>query len=187
MKKLAFTFLVLAIALSAKGQEKQISDKFALGFQICQYQKDFGIGINMTSPYFADGHMAFRLRGNLMYLEHLTVSEKDKEKEAETVWTPYGNASFSFVGSSQIISNFLRLYGEGGVICLFPSGEFSSDSYAMGGFGLFGFEFYMSSKHNYFIELGGMGTGAKADKVQTQPIYSNGFIINTGFRLHFKN
>jgi hypothetical protein len=35
---------------------------------------------------------------------------------------------------------------------------------------------------SYFIELGGVGTGANADKVTGNPIYSNGFLISVGFR-----
>ena len=55
----------------------------------------------------------------------------------------------------------------------------------MGGYGLFGFEFFMNSRNNYFIEIGGVGTGAVADKVANSPIYSNGLLINVGFRHQF--
>lgn len=186
MKKLLLTLSAIALMLTVNGQEKQVSQKFSWGFQLCQYQKDFGFGINLTSPYFANGYMAFRLRSNLMYLEHINIVEKGNDKYTETVWTSYANASFSYVGSSQIIADFLRLYGEGGLILLFPSGDFSSESILPGGFGLFGFEFYMSNRHNYYIEIGGVGTGATADKVEGKPIFSNGLMINTGFRMHFK-
>jgi len=38
---------------------------------------------------------------------------------------------------------------------------------------------------SYFAEIGGMGTGAKADKIPSKPIYSNGFTTSAGlsFRL----
>jgi hypothetical protein len=39
---------------------------------------------------------------------------------------------------------------------------------------------------NYFIELGAVGTGAKADKLPTNPIYSNGFLMSVGFRFHVR-
>jgi hypothetical protein len=79
----------------------------------------------------------------------------------------------------------MRLYGEGGVIVLFPSSEFSSESEVLGGYGLFGFEFFFSHQSNYFIEIGGIGTGAVADKASGKPIYSNGLLINVGLRHHF--
>jgi formate-dependent phosphoribosylglycinamide formyltransferase (GAR transformylase) len=74
------------------------------------------------------------------------------------------------------------LYGEGGIILLFPSAIFSTNSSEFGGYGLFGFEFFMHSKMNYFLEIGGVGSGAVADKVIAKPIYSNVLLINLGFR-----
>ena len=48
--------------------------------------------------------------------------------------------------------------------------------------GLLGFEFLANQRLSYFVELGGMGTGAKADKTPLKPIYSNGFTASTGIR-----
>jgi len=79
----------------------------------------------------------------------------------------------------------MRLYGEGGIIALFPSSRFSGETFILGGYGLFGFEFFFDSKNNYFIEIGGIGTGAVAEKVSGQPIYSNGILINVGYRYQF--
>lgn len=42
----------------------------------------------------------------------------------------------------------------------------------------------MNPSSNYFIEIGAVGTGAKADEVVNEPIYSNGLTISTGFRLN---
>jgi hypothetical protein len=39
---------------------------------------------------------------------------------------------------------------------------------------------------SYFIELGGIGVGANADKVPGKPIYSNGFLISVGVRGYIK-
>jgi hypothetical protein len=102
-----------------------------------------------------------------------------------TVWSPYSNVSLGMVGVAGIIGDFIRLYGEGGMIALFPSDNFSSESVVFGGYGVFGFEFYFYQGGNYFIEIGGIGTGAIADKAVNQPVYSNGLMISTGFRIHF--
>jgi hypothetical protein len=91
--------------------------------------------------------------------------------------------TLGMVGVSGVVRNFLRLYGEGGVIMLLPSSEFSNESNVMGGYGVFGFEFHMDRANNYFIEIGGVGTGATAEKIPTNPIYSNGFTISVGYRL----
>jgi len=179
MKKTIFILLILfAFAAISNAQEDKISHKFGAGFQLSQYQSDFGIGVNLTSPYFVHNSIAVRLRGNFMFYQHV--------KDGETTWSPYSNISLGVLGVGGMVGEFIRLYGEGGVILLIPSDEFSAESTVLGGYGVFGFEFYMSHGFNYFIELGGVGTGASADKIPTSPIYSNGFLISTGFRFHFK-
>ena len=103
-----------------------------------------------------------------------------------TTWTPYSNVTLGVIGVAGYVANFIRLYGEGGVIALFPSEDFSSENVILGGYGLFGFEFYMTSMSNYFIEIGAVGPGATADKIVNEPIYSNGLLISTGFRIQLK-
>jgi len=103
----------------------------------------------------------------------------------ETTWSPYSNFTFGVLGVGGTIAGAIRLYGEGGVIAILPSSNFSSSDSEFGGYGLFGFEFFFQDAQNYFIELGGVGTGARADKIITDPIYSNGFFINVGYRYVF--
>jgi len=181
MKKissLTFALIVSITMLNAQTQEKSINTGFGFGFQINQFQRDFGLGLNLTSPSFAKDKIAIRLRGNLMYNENV--------QNSTTTWTPYSNVSLGLIGVGGQIGNYIRVYGEGGVIGLLPSKEFSSKQFVFGGYGLFGFEFFTSSSSNYFIEIGGIGTGAKEDKIASKPIYSNGFLIAAGFRLHLK-
>jgi len=164
----------ICIGTMANAQESELSKNFGFGFQLGQYQKDFGLGINLTSPYFAHEHLAIRVRGNLLWNEHLAGKEM--------TWSQYSNLSIGVVSVAGEIGNFMRLYGEGGFLMLFPNSDFSSEGIEMGGYGLFGFEFFFYPKGNYFIEIGGVGTGATADKVPGNPIYSNGLLINAGFR-----
>lgn len=177
MKKIGIIFGIVLLALQLQAQES-LNKNFGIGAQVGQLQNDFGIGLNLTTPYFANQKMAVRIKGNLMWNEHLNSS-------SETTWTSYSNASLGIVQSVGEINNFLRVYGEGGAIFLFPSDEFSSKSIQFGGYGLFGFEFFFDPHVNYFLEAGGVGTGAKADKIPGKPIYSNGFIINVGVRAQF--
>lgn len=170
-----FLFAVFVITtLNISGQDITTNSGFGLGFHLSQYQNDFGLGVNLTSPYFANDHVAVRLRGNLMWLDHI--------ENLETTWTPYSNFQLGIVGVGGTINNFIRLYGEGGIIAILPDSDFSSADSEFGGYGLFGFEFFFQEAHNYFIELGGVGTGARADQVLGEPIYSNGFLINVGYR-----
>ena len=166
------------VAISSYGQDESMGNKMALGFQLTQYQNDFGVGLNVSSPYFANEKMAVRLRGNLVWHQHLTSKD-------ETNWSPYANMSLGFTVISGKVGNHIRVYGESGAVALFPSTEFSDKSIHLGGYGLLGFEFFMYQHGNYFIEIGALGTGAKADKVAGAPIYSNGLLINVGYRVQF--
>lgn len=177
MKTIGISIIMILLALQVQAQES-LNKAFGIGGQVGQHQKDFGIGLNMTSPYFANGKMAVRLKGNLIWNEH-------PNGNSEATWTSYSNFSLGFVQSVGEINNFVRIYGEGGAILLFPSSEFSSKTIQFGGYGLFGFEFFLDKHVNYFIEAGGVGTGAKADKIEGNPIYSNGFLINVGIRTQF--
>ncbi len=178
MKRLAFLVLmILSLIEVVDAQDKNISNKLGAGFHLNQYQNDFGLGLDFSSPYFVHDRIAVRLRGNYMFNEHI--------KNSKTTWTPYSNISLGLVGVAGKVGNFIRLYGEGGIIGIFPSNEFSSKKSAFGGYGLFGYEFYMNNSSNYFIEIGGVGTNATADKITNQPIYSNGLLISSGFRIQF--
>ncbi len=108
-----------------------------MGFQIAEHQRDFGLGINLLSPHFARDRMALRLRANLMWLEHATPT-------MVTTWTGYPQVSLGVVGYAGTIGHRVRLYGEGGPLALFPSREFATSGLAWGGYGLFGFEFFIS-------------------------------------------
>lgn len=178
MKSFLLLFL-LAAGITASGQADQNPKPHsapAIGIQLSQTQKDFGIGINISSRYYLGDKIAFRLRGNCMFNEHV--------KDDYTTWDPYANLSLGVVINGGAAAQFVRLYGEGGSIALLPSSEFSDRKYVLGGYGLFGFEFNTVGNYNYFIEIGGVGTGAKADKVLNKPIYSNGFLVNAGFRIN---
>lgn len=174
MKTIGVSIIMIVWTFQLQAQER-LNKNFGIGGQVGQHQKDFGIGINLTSSYFVNEKMAVRLRGNLVWNEHINSS-------SETTWSSYSNFSLGFVQSVGEINNFVRIYGEGGAIMLFPSTRFSSKSIQFGGYGLFGFEFFFDKHLNYFFEAGGVGTGAKADKVAANPIYSNGFLINVGIR-----
>ncbi|MEQ1585392.1 MAG: hypothetical protein ABL895_05900 [Cyclobacteriaceae bacterium] len=179
MKQLAlFKLISLVLITNAEAQVNPIHKGLGCGLQVIQYQKDFGIGLNATGPYFANDRIAIRARVNMVFNEHL--------KNGTITWTPYSNASLGIIGVAGYVGDFIKLYGEGGMIWLFPSADFSSKEFMLGGYGLFGFEFYMNNSNCYFLEIGGVGTGATADLVSTKPIYSNGLIISAGFRLHKK-
>src|SRR5690606_18721019 len=116
-KQLVSTFTFLFLLFTAGAQETPLNNGVGFGLQLNQYQRDFGAGLNITSPYFANNRLAVRLRGNVLFHEHL--------KSEETTWTPYSHASLGVIGVVGYVGD-IRLYSEGGVVGLFPSDAFSS-------------------------------------------------------------
>lgn len=172
--------LVVFGSIIINAQTTENANTLSYGFQLGQYQNDFGLGLNLTSPYFAKNTIAFRIRGNILWNEHILLENTVNN----TVWSPYLNTSLGVVGTSSRIGDYIRIYGEGGIVVLFPSSEFSSEDSEFGGYGIFGFEFFASKDNNfcYFLEVGGVGTGAIANRIINNPIYSNGLLINVGLR-----
>ena len=89
------------------------------------------------------------------------------------------------LSSGSRISDAIGLYEEGGMTLILPSENFSSENYHIGGYGIFGFEFYFSEHFTYFFEAGGIGINAVANKIENNPIYSNGFIASVGCKAKF--
>lgn len=175
MKNAILLCIGIIAATFVKAQEVPQKNAVQLGFTIGQIQQDFGIGLNITSPYFFTQKVAFRVRGNFVFNEHL-------DQNAQFTWTPYSNMTIGVVGVGGSIGNGVNLYGEGGFLLLFPNTDFSSTTSESGGYGLLGFEFIPNHVARYYIEIGGAGSGASADKVAGSPIYSNGLILYTGVR-----
>ncbi|HSI74589.1 MAG TPA: hypothetical protein VK957_01785 [Lunatimonas sp.] len=164
-------FIMISIQLSAQ----ESPNKLEVGFNLSQYQKDFGFGLHVISPYFIKEKVAIKAGVNLQHLENLNGTE--------TTWTSYQNIQLGIRSRSVIISERVFIYGEAGVVTILPNNEFSSESSVVGGYGLFGFEFRPAQRFSYFIEMGAIGSGATADKLEAKPIYSNGLVTNVGFRV----
>ena len=187
MKRNTLLLLAICFTLISKANDTISSptsnEGFAFGFHLNQFKDDFGLGINLTSPTIAKA-FAIRLRGNFMYFEH---PEFNRPNGTETqTWTPYSNIMLGLAGFSGVVANHFKLYGEGGLVAILPASEFSDESQVLGGYGLFGFELFSSNTTSYFFEAGGIGTGANAEKIPSEPIYSNGFLMTVGFRYTLK-
>lgn len=174
MKKVQL--LALLITMSIYGHSQNNKKKIGFGININQFQVDYGLGIHLISPYLFNSKLAIKTAFNYQWLQHKNSNEE--------IWTPYQNAQIGIRGKTDIVDSKIFIYGEGGVIGLLPNKIFSEKEFLLGGYGLFGFEFGMSHNSFYFIEMGGTGTGAVAEKVEYKPIYSNGFLINVGFRIY---
>jgi len=146
-------------------------DGFAIGYGLTDGAGDFGSRLEITTPWILAGHAAARISGTLFW--------------RDTNWKPYFTVRAGLIGASFMASSDIRLYGEGGVILLLPPEASDSRSYAIGGFGHFGFEFFLdraNSKISYFVEIGSNAISARADKEEGKPFYLSGFSTAVGLR-----
>jgi len=183
MKKLNLIIMLLISVITTNAQqvelkvEKNRSNNLSLGLHLNNFQNDFGQGISVTSPFFANNSIAFKGSFNVAYRDGIV------EGDSISNWYAYSSVQFGTIAVAGKIGESIRAYGSGGVIVLFPNAVFSNHKTQIGGYGLWGFEFILNSRISYYVELGGMGVGARAEKMIGQPIYSNGFLTTVG--LHF--
>lgn len=159
------------------------ANRFALGIQMSSFGKDFGWGLNFTSPYFAKKRIAVRLSAQYHYYEHLDSTF------TETLWSPYAAFKLGMVSTSNVLLDFLRLYSHTGALIVVPNAIFSDVPVAFGAYSKLGIEIMFSSNQkawgSYFVEGGWIGVFSKATKLPGQPIYGNGFLASTGVRFYF--
>ncbi|MBI9108124.1 MAG: hypothetical protein JEZ04_15350 [Spirochaetales bacterium] len=159
MKKILIITLLLIVAAGGL----YASDSFSAGFEIGELGPDLVMGVRITSPWLFDGYAAARISGDLAF-------------NVSTLWSPYGVFRAGLIGSSGMVNDTMRLYGEGGGMLLWN--EDSAGSLVLGGYGLFGFEFFtgVDSPVAYFIEAGTNGSSLSR---------LTGFDIKTGLSVYF--
>jgi hypothetical protein len=175
---LFFVLPMMTVDMSAQSTINKLN-RSSIGYNLIQIQNDFGLGLDFVSPYFMNKNIALKIGFNVQWLEHTS-----KMIATTTEWTPYCNIRTGIRCKQFIFDNKMGVYGEGGIISLLPNKKFSNEKICIGGYGLFGFEFNPSFRSGLFIEFGGVGTGATANKIVFKPIYSNGFMTNVGFRYY---
>ena len=159
MKKICIiTILILSVAgtLSA-------ADSSSIGFEIGELGPDLVLGCRITSPWLFGGYAAARISGDIAW-------------NRSNLWSLYGIFRVGLIGSSEQINEFARLYGEGGGMLFWN--EDSAGTFIIGGYGLFGFEFFAweGSPLSYFIEAGTNGSSLSR---------LTGFNVRTGLSVYF--
>jgi len=175
MKILSICLVLSLLTLSVSGQERDFN-KMSYGFQLVKFHEEFGFGVHLLTPEYKN--LRINVKANLNWLNQSDI-------QGNQTWTEFLNNQVG-INYHRCITSRINLYSEGGIVLLYPNISFSDKSVNFGGYGLFGFEFFFTENTNrnpsYFIELGGIGTGAVANKIIFNPIYANGFLISVGYR-----
>ena len=179
MKKIMLSIAASLMFCTFLSAQSKVSNALSVGFNLNQYQNDFGIGLTVTSPYFFDGAVAVRSGVNLQYLQHIPQGQE------VTDWSAYTNVRLGVASAGAVICESIRIYGEGGAVLVLPNDEFSATDATVGAYGVFGFEFFTEGPSSFFLEAGGLGVGGTvAEKSVGSPIYSSGFLLSTGMRVY---
>jgi hypothetical protein len=186
LKALSTTVVVLLAAAEAVAQtatEPPGNTGAAIGIALQRLQDDFGISASWTSPAFFQGKVRITADGGVAWFPHALTASGEEE------WVPFGHSHVVVESGQRVGRAPLRLYGFGGAMLIFRPDRLSNDVTAMAGIGGFGFEFFVStdtrdSPVSYFIEVGGVGSGARADNLLTKPFLLNGFLIRSGVRFY---
>jgi hypothetical protein len=177
----AVCLLLLTTTLRAQDAPTPAPDdrgnRAAVGWEISSFANNYGFGARLDTPHFAKGKLHVQIAGSLAWVQGVPAGESD------TTWAPYTLLRVGIVRSTPIGNRF-RFYGGGGFALVLPTNDLSAKRAQGGGYGLTGLELSMpeSSRTRWFLEVGGMGTGARGDRLANSPIYANGFTIGWGFR-----
>lgn len=178
--------ILICISITAHAQIENLplrKNNISAGFKLMNSGGDFAFGAELTSPFFFHKHVTVRANVTQQY-----YSNTDQTL-GTNLWTPYTTAKLGVVGVGGTPVPFLRMYGEGGFTTTFANSDISTTEMSTGAYGWFGFEFFMSSEEtesfSYYIELGGIYSNIRAEKLPNRPIYNNGFVAGTGFRFYF--
>jgi hypothetical protein len=154
----------------------------SLGFHLANLDGNPAVGLEATSSYLGHGSLAFRVSADRAAHRGLPAAGPAEEQMGQ-----FGLVRAGVVGVGGVVAGCIRLYGEGGVFAAFPSAGLSSQGTQWGGYGHFGFECLFGRPAHapcaYFIELGTVGSGARAERMLGRPTYLNGFVTRVGFRL----
>ncbi len=155
-RNIIIVFMILIASIEVYSEEN-----FSAGFEIGEIGNDLIIGGRITSPFILNGSAAFRLSGDT------AVNNTDS--------FCYGYFRGGLIGTGGIAAGLIRLYGEGGISILWNAED--SSQLVIGGYGLFGFEFFtaVNSPVSYFIELGTLGISISR---------LNGFNVRTGMSVY---
>ena len=189
MKTVFIAFIVLTTITSSSFATENVDNNnnnnkvnnFSIGWNISSFSNNYGLGIDIVSPRFLDGKLHVALSTDYAWVQGITLTNT-----TQTTWTPFTMLRLG-IYSDHLFPNLpLRMYGGGGPLLLIASPSLASTATLGGGFGLVGLEFFLHPRnvHAMFLEFGGMGTGAAANKLVGKPVYANGFTISWGFR-HF--
>jgi hypothetical protein len=184
MKKVRVALvLLLSIAAASAVLAQEPPMGRSLGINMNQALSTYGMGINISLPLSGD-LFSFRGSANIMGLQAVPDALADRSHL-------YGYEMIRLgVLGRYMWYDYVKLYVEGGPLLMLNNSLVTSRKISMGGYGLAGMEYRLRTGHYFlghcwvFLEGGGIGTGAHADRLIGSPAYANGLFFGLGIRYY---
>jgi hypothetical protein len=158
-------------------------ENVSLGFDLMRLQDDFGVGGTLSSPTLLHW-LRLTMGGGIAWYPHGIAANGNE------AWDMFGHGRLVVeVGPTFQKGIPVRPYGFGGASTLILPSSLSATQVRFGGVGGFGLELaFMYGERTgpvtYYMEIGGCGFGASADKLPTNPDVASGLLLNAGFRAY---
>lgn len=175
--KTRLALFCLALTLTATTSlHAQDNSPFRAGFHLRGLGGDFGLGLHLDLPT-PEKWPIVRLGGTWNWQE---VPEGTSFTEVSFQTLRVGVASRSFA-----IQERIRAYGEGGFLAVLAGDRLSGKGFGPGGYGLFGFEFFVEPYGGsaLFVEIGGSSAGNRMDPRPGVQAFGSGLWVGAGFRV----
>lgn len=151
--------------------------RFAVGINFNQTLSSYGMGLNISTPLISKSFQ-IRLSANVMGLSGVRALSN------RTTLEGYELFRLGIVGKGTNIADKARIYWEGGPLMILNNPTVTDKKFNIGGYGVFGMEYLMFKKTAVFLEGGGIGTGAQAEKFVGKPSFATGLFFGTGLRFY---
>jgi hypothetical protein len=158
-------------------------EKVSLGFDLMRLQDDFGVGGTLSSPTLVHW-IRLTMGGGIAWYPHGIAANGNE------TWDMFGHGRLVVeVGPTFQKGIPVRPYAFGGASTLILPSSLSATQLRFGGVGGFGLELAFmygerSGPDTFYMEIGGCGFGASADKLPTNPDVASGLLLNAGFRAY---
>lgn len=153
--------------------------RFSVGISAGQLTDNSWLGLEVSSPV-VHRHFCLRLRSSVHWLEAYKA-QRDR-------WGTFSILSPTVVVYTRVMDRS-RWYIDFGPMFIIPPNKISEKKMVSGISALAGIEVFILRARNrgvaYHFNIGLNYANAYADKLESDPRYSNGFIFSNGFRFYF--
>ena len=181
MKVAVSTIVILFLSVNAvhAQYDSSLLRSWSVAVVANEYGYDSGLGLELGSPGFLNGRLSVRLKASTVWMESYRAIYDH--------WARFQLVEAMAIYQFNLIDR-ARPYIEVGLIEVFPSGKFSDITSVQGVGVRTGFELFVYTSRRLHVACyfgGGINqVNAVAEKLESHPVYADGFVFMTGLRFY---